>query len=707
MDQSLASSKSRRSSRTRRVRPLANDQTEPLELAVRRLAVSCDGAAARDGAGFNRLDASFGHKLAGMPFGEWTPRQRRAAWRMLAKYGAQLRLSGIDYPSIPEPPDAPTEQVKKQITLSADGQYFVIAFPYDPDLVQEVRQIPGRSFHGATKAWTAPATPLAVGPVWEFGAAHDFAFSDQALATCHAGAETVASNIAASRATSAQLDLDGIGGELRPFQRAGVAYAMQNKRIFLADEMGLGKTVQALATLHGVSSFPAVVVCPSSLKLNWQREANIWLPGRRVEVLSGLANGTRRVLVTRLRQADVIVINYDILNSWLDALKDLHPQAVVFDESHYLKGHKAKRTRAAEQLVTNVEIRLMLTGTPFLNRPSEGIAPLRILGRLDDLGGWTCYATRYCDGYHDGFAWNLSGHAHLDELNERLRATCYIRRTKQEVLSELPPKVRSLVPIELTPHAQSEYDRASRDTVGYLADLAERDATFLRSLAGPSQKAQQAARRERREDAACRARQAEILVRLNTLKRIVARGKLEAIREWVGTFLESEEKLVVFAWHREIVSSLAKAFDSPHIHGKTPSKKRQAVVEQFQGDPECRLLVMNMQAGGLGLTLTAASNVAICELPWTPGVLDQAEARCHRMGQRSSVTAWYLLCQQSIEADIYELINRKRAVVDAATEGQAGEHDIHVVKAIVERMLSRTTRTGETNPPTRRSQRSI
>lgn len=690
-----------RSSRTKRVKLSAGDQTAPLERALRILAASCDGAAAKDGMGFNRMDTAFGHKLANTPFAEWTPLQHRAAWRMLAKYRQQLLSNGVDYDSIPKPPQLLTEEAQKRIMLSADEQFFVITFPYDPALVNEVRQIPWRHFNGTTRTWTAPTKPLAVRAVWEFGAAHDFVFSDEALIACHAGVEITALNVAASQATVAELHLDGLGGDLYPFQRAGVVYATQAKRLFLADEMGLGKTVQALATLLALDAFPAVIVCPSSLKLNWKREANIWLPGRRVEVVNGRVNGTRHAPVHGLGPADIIVVNYDIVTSWLSALQSVNPKAVIFDESHYLKGHKAQRTKAAEHLVEGVDVRLMLTGTPFVNRPSEGISPLKILGRLDDLGGFWFYADRYCAAYRDGSRWNLDGHANLDELNERLRAVCYVRRTKQQVLTELPPKVRSMVPVELTPRARQEYDRASRAVVEYLAEQAEQEAAFVRSLTGLSRKEQQAARRERREIAAYKARQAKTLVRLNTLRRLLAKGKLEAIREWVETFLESGEKLVLFAWHREIVKTLAKTFKAPRIDGTTPVKARQPVVDRFQQDPDCRLLVLNMQAGGLGLTLTAASNVAFCELPWTPAVLDQAEDRCHRIGQTSSVNAWYLLCQETIEADIYELITQKRAIVNAVTDGQTNQPSVHLIKTIVARMLSQTTPTDSTNPPTR------
>ena len=164
---------------------------------------------------------------------------------------------------------------------------------------------------------------------------------------------------------------------------------------------------------------------------------------------------------------------------------------------------------------------------------------------------------------------------------------------------------------------------------------------------------------------------AEHLVRIETLKQLAAKGKLAAAIDWVRDFLGSGEKLVLFATHTDIVRGLAEAFDAPMIYGDTPVAERQAIVDRFQSDPECRLVVGNTRAAGVGLTLTAASNVAFLELGWTPAEHDQAEDRCHRYGQTAdSVNAWYLLAADTIDEDIAALIESKRAVVDAGTDGK-------------------------------------
>ncbi|MDH3603284.1 MAG: SWF/SNF helicase family protein [Candidatus Tectomicrobia bacterium] len=197
---------------------------------------------------------------------------------------------------------------------------------------------------------------------------------------------------------------------------------------------------------------------------------------------------------------------------------------------------------------------------------------------------------------------------------------------------------------------------------------------------------------KRAQEAEQRARRAETLVRLETLKQLSARGKIKAVKEWITTFLESEEKLLVFAHHQEIVDEIARQWQVPGITGRTPKRKRQAIVDQFQNDPERRLLPLNIRAGGLGLTLTAASHVAFIELDWTPAAHNQAEDRCHRIGQRDHVTAWYLLAPDTIDDDIYAVLNHKREVVSALTDGQDKANKMSMLSEVTQRL---TTKAGK------------
>jgi superfamily II DNA or RNA helicase len=429
---------------------------------------------------------------------------------------------------------------------------------------------------------------------------------------------------ATSKATDAEICIEGLTGELRPFQRAGVAYALEARRTFIADEMGLGKTLQALATCQAADAFPALIVCPASLRLNWQREARKWLPGRSTAVLSG----KRPIAVPR---ADIVIINYDILAAWQELLLRTAWQAVVYDESHMLKSSSAARTKAAKAIAKGRPVVLCLSGTPLVNRPAELITQLQIMNRLTDLGGWGYFAKRFCRGFKGRFGWDLSGSANLDELNEKLRRICYVRRLKRDVLTELPPKVRVEVPVEID--NRDEYMQAARDVKRWLQDQVDKDQEFLESIAHLSAAEQAKARGVRRSDVDAKARKAEELVRINALKRLAARGKLAAAKQWIADFLESGEKLIVFVHHIDIAKALAGEFKAPIIIGETAMETRQAAVDRFQNDPTCNVIVLNLAAGGVGLTLTAASNVAFVELGWTPGGLDQCEDRCVLEGQ--------------------------------------------------------------------------
>jgi hypothetical protein len=454
--------------------------------------------------------------------------------------------------------------------------------------------------------------------------------------------------VALSAATDATLELAGLGGELKPFQRAGVSYLLAQRRAFLADEQGLGKTIEALATLEADGAYPAIVVCPATLKLNWMRELERWLPERSARMLGGTtACGPSR-------PADVTVVNYDIVAARLDDLLELTPHAVILDESHYCKSPGAKRTQAAHRLCSAIPrdgLILALTGTPVMNRPAELISQLRILGRLEDFGSGAQFGQRFRgpDAYH--------------RLHWHLRARCFARRLKADVLPQLPAKTRAVVPVELD--NEPEYRLAEQDVIAWLRsqplDLRELDAKVAAAL------------------------RAERLVRLNALKLLAARGKLHAALAWIHDFLSSGERLIVFARHLEIQSGVVERFPRAlHILGSDSHRARDDAQRAFQasdGD-ENQLIVCSIEVAGQGITLTRASNVAFLELDWTPAKHDQAEDRCHRIGQHDAVNATYLLAADTIDETIATLLERKRAVIGAVTDGRVNDEGA-VIDALV------------------------
>jgi superfamily II DNA or RNA helicase len=525
---------------------------------------------------------------------------------------------------------------------------FVLAPGHDHAAVRAFAFISGATvdYQGATA--TLRADPFCVRELDELLSTHDVWIAPDALVELQRIREEharAAGLVELSAATASDLYVPGLGGELKPFQRAGVSYLLSQRRSFLADEQGLGKTIEALATIEADGAYPAVVLCPASLKLNWLREIERWLPHREARALHGTAEENGRT--------DITVVNYDILAARERELGALHPRALVLDESHYCKNGAAKRTQAATRIASHVSadgLVLALTGTPVMNRPNELISQLRILGRLADFGSGAQFGERFrgADAHH--------------RLHWHLRARCFVRRLKSEVLPQLPAKTRSIVPVELD--NEGEYRLAERDVIAWLRshplELSELDAKIAAAL------------------------RAERLVRLGALKRLAARGKLHAALAWIHDFLRTGERLVVFASHREIQRAVIERFPRAlHVLGKDSHRARDAAVQRFQKeeDGDAQLIVCSLAVAGQGLTLTRASNVAFLELDWTPAKHDQAEDRCHRIGQSDSVNAWYLLAAGTIDEAIATLLERKRAVIGAVTDGRP-EDDEAVVDAL-------------------------
>ena len=355
------------------------------------------------------------------------------------------------------------------------------------------------------------------------------------------------------------------------------------------------------------------------------------------------------------------MLNYDILDVHYERLAEREPRALVLDESHYVKNPRARRTKAAMELAGRLSdgaLRLALTGTPVLNRPEELVAQLRVLGRLKEFGSGARLKRRFSQAGSD------------DRLHWNLRAHCYVRRTKEQVLPQLPAKRHDTVPVLLSNEA--DYRLAEKDVVAWLQTL----PLDLRSI-------------DAKVAAALRAEQ---LVRLNQLRQLAAAGKLPTALAWIADFLESGEPLVVFAEHVAIQKQIAERFPgSVHIFGADTQVKRQEAVDAFQSEDGPQLIVCSMRAASQGITLTRASNVAFLELDWTPARHDQAEDRLHRIGQESAVTAWYLLAPETIDETMATLLERKRTVIDAVTEGDVRQ-DGPLVDQVVRELRARPFR---------------
>ncbi len=526
-----------------------------------------------------------------------------------------------------------------------DGEQLRLEVIWDPDVGAAFERLPG-----AGGSRTLPLDPWVAEHLDAFIARHEVQVrgpAAEALEALHAECRQAAEAIRRSRADHADPIVAAaavLGGELAPFQWAGVRYVLDARRAFLADEQGLGKTVEALAALEADGAYPAVVVCPASMKLGWQREASRWLPHRSVVIVEG------RAAVPP--SAEITILNYELVAAHRDALARRRPRAIVVDESHYCKNPRAKRTQAVRRLASAVVpdgLRLALTGTPVLNHADELIAQLRVIGRLEDFGSGARFSNQF------------RGQLSEERLHWHLRRHCFVRRLKSEVLPQLPAKRQVVVPVALA--NRDEYRLAEEDVIAWLRsqplDLSELNARIAATL------------------------RAERLAQLGTLQRLAARGKLAAALAWIEDFLASGEALVVFARHVEVQQAVLARFPQAlHLLGADSLREREAAIDAFQDPAGPSLIVGATRVAAQGITLTRASNVAFLELEWTPAIHDQAEDRCHRIGQHDAVTAWYLLAANTIDETMARLIHNKRAIVAAVTDGRVLETD-GLVQAVV------------------------
>lgn len=543
-----------------------------------------------------------------------------------------------------------------------DGDIY-LSFPYDPVMVRSVKQIPSITWDKRSGAWRAPLT--AINETIQWAKRFDKSVSPEVIIKAKQINSQLLELNEASRAVEAEIKIGdtGLENHLLPYQKAGVAYAKRAKKCFIADEMGLGKTLQAIATLEALSGnngapvYPAVVMCPPNLVLNWKAEYAKWLPSRRVvTVLAG--KGQKEF--PRRDAYDVLIIGYSNISYWETHLTN--HCSYVLDESHYCKTITAKRTKSARKIVASSPSGtpvLCLTGTPVTNRPAEYVAQLDILGKIKDFGGAWGFYRRYCNAFQDKYGqWHLEGASNLEELNEKLRSVCYIRRTKDQVLTELPPVFHQELTLVGAPSAMVEYSKAEKDIVNYLVERAKAIALEL----GTSVHSAAVVAR-------IKAEHAQNLVRLSVLRRLAAKAKMESVIEWVQQRTENGAKVAIAAHHRDIVDELANRFGGLKIQGGMSVEEVEEVKHKFQTDPKCQVITLSIQAAKTGHTLTAAQDIIFVELPWTPADVDQTYSRLHRMGQKGSVTATYALCAGTIDEEIYSLIASKRAVVNTAVDG--------------------------------------
>jgi SWI/SNF-related matrix-associated actin-dependent regulator 1 of chromatin subfamily A len=545
---------------------------------------------------------------------------------------------------------------------------FEITFDYSPSIKDQVKAIPGSRWNPVRKIWTAPLEHevLVNNLVKRYGA--------RGIEKLNEEYDVIPS--------LPELNMElSLKRKLFPFQENGVAAGLRFKRFINGDDPGLGKTTEAIATIIAANAFPCLVVCPSSLKINWQREWEMVAGIKSMILTNHVKNSWQQYYKVGLIK--VFIVNYESLKKFFveDIIRPIDPvthkpqplrlnhirfketiqifKSVVGDELHRCKDGKTQQTKFMMGIARDKEYRIGLTGTPVVNKPKDLIPQLHIIGRLQDIGGFKYFMNRYCGG-------NGTGAYNLQELNYKISTTCFFRRQKKEVLHDLPEKVRQIMLCDIT--SRKEYNEALEDLGDYLTKWKNKtDAEVEKSLRG------------------------EIMVRIGICKNISARGKMNEVIDHIDDVIESGQKIVVFVHQKEIALRLKEHYPKAvTVRGDDSMDARQHSVDAFQHDDKTNIIICSIKAAGVGLTLTASSRVAFVELPWHPADADQCEDRCHRIGQKDSVQATYFLGKDTIDEKIYEIIESKRKVANTIT-GSVDNVQREIIDRLAESLFNTKT----------------
>lgn len=430
-----------------------------------------------------------------------------------------------------------------------------------------------------------------------------------------------------------------------PYQRGGIAHGMEElkklgRHVLIGDEQGLGKTIQLIGICNQFRWKKPLIICPASLRLNWKRELDKWLmyAPPAYAVMNGKDDLSRY-------PGGPLILSYNMASreDWLWELMTREWDVVGMDEAQYLKNPDSLRSQAIlgdnkrKGLARWVGRSIPLSGTIAPNRISE-LHPLiyRLAPAIIDNRAIRSFEGRWVEGYVDQGSFVPTGVKRPKELAVRMRGSGFmVRRRKDDVLTDLPPKRYQMIVFP--------QDSAT-------AEVVEKESAF-----DPQEIIQYG------PDKVNLASEGS----LSTVRKEMGLAKLGVCLQWIKDTLDSVEKLVVFAWHREVIDALEEGladYDVVKVYGGTSAKKAQGAVDRFQTDPTCRVIVGNLQTLGTGHTLTAASHVAFVEADWVPGNNDQCADRCHRIGQTaSSVNVYFLVIDGSLDAYILSRAAEKAA----------------------------------------------
>ena len=522
------------------------------------------------------------------------------------------------------------------IYISKTSKHYKIMSDNSPAVLRFIRKIPSAVYNATDRCWdVALADEMFVRHLGIYlkdrGVVRDVLFQDS-LDDVNVWADNMLDLTAPYKLKLEPYD----------YQKKGIQYMIEHKRTFNGDDMGLGKTFQSIAAISIARAYPCLVVCPAAMKMTWKREFMKFI-GKNAVILDNsnkdnwqqmFITGTCNVFITNYESVKKFFIKQvkgnrvSVKNLVVDRRAAMF-KAVVIDESHRVKNSSCHYAKYLEAICKGKEYVFMLTGTPVVTKVKDLVQQLKIMGRIDDFGGAGRFANRFCT--------SSVTNEELGMLNSLLWRTCYFRREKTLVLKELPEKVRQYYSCELT--NRKEYDSAERNLAKYLKKYKETSEEKLKN-----------------------AMMNEAIVKIGVLRQIAAEGKLAEAKSIINDYMSADKKVIVFTAHKNIASKIKESFpDSVTVTGSDSPEAKQKSVDRFQNDPTCKVIIVNIQSGGVGITLTAASDVLFVEMPWTAADCDQCECRAHRNGQKNAVTCVYLLGRDTFDERMYDLIQKERS----------------------------------------------
>lgn len=522
-------------------------------------------------------------------------------------------------------------------SITVSGRYIVFDFVFSYELKDKVKALfPGKmrfNQDGFEKLWICPLTTLKnrsnLLRLREFCEKENFSLDPTIESKISEEEErSVVLNSLSNKDTS-EFDVEGLKLSLRPYQKAGAEYMVKAKRAINGDSTRLGKSGQAIASVHHLQAYPCLVVCKAGLMYNWKSEIAKWLD-KSSFVTEKIKKGVEA-------DHDFVIVNPEKLTALKDTLQSYNFKSIIYDEAHNCGREKTKKYEALLEISKKIDVRFALTGTPIRNKALEITSILKFLGYLSMWGGKWGLIQKF---YEVGEDWSIGEAKDLDILHGELKQVCLVRRTKEDVLKEVPAKNFETVTVELSPSYYREYKRIASE-IRKMHTKSGKELEYSDSKGN-----------------------------IFELRKVLGVGKTENIGDWVEEFLDGGEPLVIFAHHIDVQNALIQRFpDCARIIAADSLQTREKNKEDFQSGKR-NLIVCSLLAASEGIDLARSNTVAFCELGLTPVQMEQAMSRIEAVGKTDPLFVYTFVAEKTIDLKLVKMLNTKGYESDMVRSGK-------------------------------------